>query len=73
MSMASLLLKDIPQDLHDRLRRAAARDHRSLNKEVISLLEAALGDRVDQLPPPVSLGFAVGDDWLEQAIAAGRR
>ncbi|NTW04199.1 MAG: hypothetical protein HGA19_23515, partial [Oscillochloris sp.] len=54
MSMAAILIKDIPADLHERLREAAVRDHRSLSKEVIALLEAALAERVPELPPPIA-------------------
>jgi plasmid stability protein len=40
--MASVTIKDIPVEILERLRQRAAADHRSLNKEVIHLLGAAL-------------------------------
>ncbi|MCC5790668.1 MAG: Arc family DNA-binding protein [Opitutales bacterium] len=40
--MANILLKNIPPDLHQALRERAQQEHRSLNKEVISLLAKAL-------------------------------
>jgi plasmid stability protein len=70
--MASILIKDVPVALHERLREAAARDHRSLNKEVIALLEAALDRAGATLPPPLRAGFRLNSDWLEQAVADGR-
>ena len=70
--MPSILIKDIPADLHQRLRQAAARDHRSLNKEVIALLEAVLAERPPELPPPIELGFPLTQDWLDRAISEGR-
>ena len=70
--MASILIKDIPLPLHERLREAAIRDHRSLNKEVISLLEAALDRQAAILPAPLQTGFRLTPDWLERAIAEGR-
>jgi plasmid stability protein len=70
--MTSILIKDIPPLLHERLREAAARDHRSLNKEVIALLEAALGGTPVALPPPIRAGFPLTPDWLERAITEGR-
>jgi plasmid stability protein len=70
--MASILIKDIPADLHERLRLAAQRDHRSLNKEVIALLEEALKPRSAELPPAIRGTFALTPDWLEQAISEGR-
>ena len=72
MGMASILIKDIPADLHDRLRRAAVCDHRSLNREVIALLEAALAERPVELPPPIRGAVPLTPDWLERAIREGR-
>ena len=43
--MASLTLKDLPDDLLEALRRAAERDRRSLSQQVIHLLASALGTR----------------------------
>lgn len=73
MNMPSILIKDIPPDLHERLREAAVRDHRSLSKEVIALLEDALAERTGTLPPPIKAGFPLTQDWLERAVAQGRR
>ena len=70
--MAAILIKDIPADLHERLRLAAQRDHRSLNKEVIALLEEALKPRSAELPPAIRGTFELTPDWLEQAISEGR-
>ena len=54
--MASVTLKDIPDELMDRLRRQAETDHRSLNKEAVFLLESALtqhgADSDAHGPPP---------------------
>jgi plasmid stability protein len=70
--MPSILIKDIPAELHERLRQAALRDHRSLNKEVIALLEGALAAPSPQLPPPIQATFGLTTDWLERAISEGR-
>jgi len=40
--MTTLTLKNIPEELHRRLRESAARHHRSLNREIIALLEEKL-------------------------------
>jgi len=66
------LIKDIPPELHERLREAAARDRRSMSKEVIALLEGALAPRPAELPPPVKAAFSLTPDWLERAIDDGR-
>lgn len=41
--MANLTIKNIPPALHERLEERAARNHRSLNSEVIHALEGATG------------------------------
>jgi plasmid stability protein len=43
--MTTLTLKNIPEELHQRLRESAARHHRSLNREIIALLEERLALR----------------------------
>jgi hypothetical protein len=43
--MATLTLRDVPDDLHDWLKRQAEAHHRSVNKEVIALLETLRGQR----------------------------
>ena len=40
--MSSITIKEIPEELLDRLRRRAAEDRRSMNKEIIHLLAMAL-------------------------------
>ena len=40
--MPSLTIKDIPEDLLERLRQRAAADKRSMNKEILHLLDTAL-------------------------------
>jgi plasmid stability protein len=43
--MAGLLIKDVPEDLHQKLKARAAANRRSLNNEVLTILESALHDR----------------------------
>jgi plasmid stability protein len=40
--MPTITLKNIPEDLHQRLRDRAARHHRSLNAEILACLEGAV-------------------------------
>jgi plasmid stability protein len=49
--MASLTLKNLPDDLLRALRRAAAKDHRSLTREIIHRLEASLRGRLEHPAP----------------------
>jgi plasmid stability protein len=47
--MATITLKNIPADLHRKLKKRADENHRSLNKEIIFTLQSATGkaQRVD--------------------------
>lgn len=49
--MGSITIKNIPEQLLDRVRQRAAADHRSVNKEFIQLVETAL--RGEQAGPVV--------------------
>ncbi len=40
--MTTLVIKNFPEDLHARLKEQAQRHHRSVTKEVVSLVEAGL-------------------------------
>ena len=57
-TMASVTIKDIPDEILEALRHRAAADHRSLNKEVIHLLGTAL-----------SSSFAPGDSVHRKQVA----
>lgn len=71
--MASVLLKNVPEDLHRRLKEHAVRHHRSLNKEVIALLEGALGEPAPQpLPAPMPLKRRLTQAVLGRARREGR-
>lgn len=50
--MRSLTLKNIPGELLDELREAAAEDHRSLTQEIIFLLKTALRARPKTVDEP---------------------
>ena len=46
--MASITIKDIPRELHEKIKRRAKANRRSLNSEVIECLSRAVGaDRLD--------------------------
>ncbi len=51
--MAALLIKNLPSALHESLRTRAERNHRSMTKEVITIIEHALG-KGDPLAPTVA-------------------
>lgn len=76
--MPALVIKNLPEGLHAQLKAQAQRNHRSLTKEAIQLLESGLSDAKTQrsaLPPPVKLrgGHVATIEEIEAAIAAGQR
>lgn len=71
--MASVLIKNLPDDLHERLKDRAQRHHRSVNKELIALIEAALREPTAQpIPEPVRLRRPLTQEMLDQARDEGR-
>ncbi len=55
--MAGLLIKNLPPDLHRRLKEEAVRHHRSMTRQALVLLEQALSaptkNTADLLPEPL--------------------
>jgi plasmid stability protein len=72
--MPGLVIKNLPPDLHRRLKESAERHHRSMTKEVISVLEQALEPKglAETLPPPYKGRIALTDKMIEQARRKGR-
>jgi plasmid stability protein len=70
--MPTLVIKNLPGQLHERLKAQAERNRRSVTKEAIRLLESGLVARAGQLelPEPVSLrsGKLQTIDDIEAAI-----
>ncbi|MBI4859118.1 MAG: Arc family DNA-binding protein [Candidatus Riflebacteria bacterium] len=79
--MATLTIKDVPDSLYRRLKARAAKQHRSINSEVIVCLERELLvdrpdpekllARIDRLRLSLALP-PVSEDLLREAKAAGR-
>ena len=65
--MTGLLIKDFPPELHQRLKEAAARSHRSMTRQALVLLEQALSapsqNTASLLPEPLkpATALAYGD------------
>jgi plasmid stability protein len=74
--MSTLVIKNFPEELHALLRVQAQRHHRSVTKEVVSLIESGLA--VPSQPPKLSLplklagGYRPTIEDIEAAIAEGR-
>ncbi|MDB4951832.1 MAG: DNA-binding protein [Gemmatimonadetes bacterium] len=80
--MATLTIKNMPDDLYDQLKRKAAEDHRSLNGEAIFLLGQAVRERAGGVQALLARADElrrrapnvwVTDQDIEDAINEGRR
>ena len=79
--MANLALRGLSEEMYDSLKRAAVRNHRSLNGEVLARLEASIRPaaigaevvlaRVASRSPSLRLP-ALDEDLLEALKGAGR-
>ncbi len=71
--MPSLILRDLPEEVHKRLRDRAQRHHRSMTKEAVSILERELvaSDPV-KLPPVVATSRPIPSNLIDEAIEEGR-
>lgn len=75
--MAALIIRDLPESLHSQLMAEARKNRRSMSKQVVSLLEKALGSGVPpldarKLPPLARPRKPVDAAFLAKAIRAGR-
>jgi hypothetical protein len=73
--MSTLVIKNLPESLHRRLKDQAERNRRSVTQEAISLIESGITvPRLPPtLPPPVKLkGGPITIEEIEAAIAEGR-
>jgi plasmid stability protein len=73
--MSTLVVKNLPDHLHVRLKAQARQNRRSLNQETVSVIEQALiAPRVAvKLAPPIKLkGGPLTIRDIEAAIAGGR-
>jgi len=72
--MPSLLIKNISEELREKLKQQAEIHHRSMNKQVVSILEQALmKPGIGPLPTPVKLKFRPTDAWINKAKRWGRK
>lgn len=73
--MPGLLIEDLPEELHRKLKERAAWNRRSMAREALALLEQALATadmkRV-QPPEPYTGRFLIDDNWINEAKRDGR-
>lgn len=70
--MPTLVIRDVSPEVHRLLKERAEQHHRSLSKEVITILEGSVTPSGGVLPPLVKGAFPVTRDWLDEARRAGR-
>lgn len=72
--MPGLVIKDLPLKLHRKLKQQAARNHRSMTKEVLVVLERALSEETppQEAPAPFKGRFALTDKFIARARREGR-
>ena len=72
--MSSLLIKNIPENLLEKLKEQAELNHRSLDKQVLFILEKALiKSLIGPLPPPFKTRKRLTAVWVSKAIKWGRK
>jgi hypothetical protein len=74
-TMTSLLIRDLPEQVHRKLRARAKQNRRSLAKEALILLETVLASEEEkkiELPQPFEGQFLLTEEWLDQAKREGR-
>lgn len=80
--MASITVKNIPEDIYERLKQSAKANRRSINSEIIIIIEDAVKSR--KIAPEVLLvrarqlrektaDYTITDDEFTLAKQAGRR
>ncbi|CUS03473.2 protein of unknown function [Candidatus Promineifilum breve] len=73
--MTDLLIRQVPDDLHTKLKKRARANRRSMNQEILILLEQFMDQErpvVPVLPSPLRGAFPIDDDWLWHAREEGR-
>ncbi len=75
--MPSLLIKDVPQEIHAWLKREADRNRRSMTQEALVVFEERMAGTFRTVPKmtyerPARLRKAVSTEWVVAAIREGR-
>jgi len=71
--MPSLLLKDLPEEVHRWLKMEAGRNRRSMNQQAIVLFEERMRSfRPVRFPPPMRTRLPLTADFVHRARREGR-
>lgn len=69
--MATIVIKNVPDELHEQLKIRAKENHRTIGQEALSVLEVGL-DREQKWPPLMKLKFPITDEMINTAKRQGR-
>ena len=71
--MAALLIKDLPREVHDWLKREAERNRRSMTQQAIVVLEERMRHfRPVKFPPPTRTRTLLTMEFIDRAKREGR-
>ena len=71
--MPALLIKDIPREVHEWLKREAVRNRRSMTQQAIVVLEERMRHfRPMRFPPPVQTRTVLTAEFIDRAKREGR-
>jgi hypothetical protein len=71
--MPALLIKDIPREVHEWLKREAERNRRSMTQQAIVVFEERMRRfRPVRFPPPVQTRTVLTAEFIDQAKREGR-
>ena len=71
--MPSLILRNVPEEVHRKLKERAARHHRSMTKEAVAILEEELSEPGPvRIPEPVKPKKPIPASVIDRAIEEGR-
>ncbi|MCP4432727.1 MAG: Arc family DNA-binding protein [Gammaproteobacteria bacterium] len=72
--MPSLVIKNLPEDLHVKLKEQAARHHRSMTREAIAILSEGVGPmNTREMPAPYKGRVPITEELINMAKHEGRK
>jgi plasmid stability protein len=70
--MAGISIKNVPDELHRRLKERARRNRRSMTQEILAILESELPDGDETPLAPLRKGrFPISENWLKRVKRKG--
>ncbi len=71
--MSAVMIRDLPDELHELLKEDARRHHRSMSKHIVAILEGALSERrKSTLPQPLKMPHRITPEFIDWAKREGR-